>query len=364
MYKQIFKQFLSKGSIRDMSIFLVILLLFLSALHTLFFSYFMGLLILQVSSSRYSNSPVLTIYLDDNNISSLILSRLVKIFGNGSLVPFGYVYVGTGHGGATVEAIAVNNLSLASEIFPVSDAVMVGKYPEYGVYLDAGVARELNLRVGDNVSVYIGSRIITLKVVGLLYNSFFSASGIAVIPLYNLTEEVSVLMSVIILKNNVTAIQQVREFLSSITYEGLPLTEWTRFYVFKNSFTYAHVPLEQTIQVLEIVEIIYTLISLLLIFRIRSKFSKVIALFIINGVEVNRSFKLLLPPFLVIGTIPLLVYISFYVLQDIYWYPLYVAYPFVIALIGLVISSVLIEYYTIISAYNDQHKFLKVNVIE
>ncbi|BCU71116.1 hypothetical protein [Stygiolobus caldivivus] len=223
---------------------------------------------------------------------------------------------------------------------------------------------KLGIHAGESVIAYIGKSSITLKVVGVLYNSFFSAQGFAIIPLHNLTEEVTALDNVIILSHNETALQQFSNFLSSIKYEGLPLTDWTSITIFRYSFTNTYVPLGQIMRILIIIEIIYILISLLLIFRIRNKLSNIIALFIINGVEENRSFKLLLPPFLVIGAIPLLIYVSYYILYDVYWYPLSIAYPFVLALTGLIISSVLIEYYTIFSAYTNQHKFLKVRGIE
>ncbi|BCU71115.1 hypothetical protein KN1_24120 [Stygiolobus caldivivus] len=73
MFKQIFKQFLSRGSIRDLSIFLLVLILFLPVLHLFFFSYFTGLEILQIAKSKYGDFPVLSLYLNNISINSLVL---------------------------------------------------------------------------------------------------------------------------------------------------------------------------------------------------------------------------------------------------------------------------------------------------
>ncbi|XDF44494.1 hypothetical protein AB1303_14890 [Saccharolobus solfataricus] len=360
MLKYIFKQFLTRSSIRDLVIFLIILLLFLPILH-LFFSLFSALAIYQVRGTSYSNLSVVSISGNNNN---LVINELEKLFGNTSLTPFGYIYIGTGHGGATVEAITINNLSLAKKIFPISSMIALGKYPQYGVYLVAGKMNQLNLKLGENVSVYIGKSIVSLRIVGILYNAFFSADGFAILPLTNVSYTIDSLNSVIILKDNYTALNEFKAFLSNVKYEGLPLSDWYSVTPLGFSFTFSYFPLNSLRTSSEIVETIYILVSLLLIFRIRSRFSNVLALFIINGVNEKRSFKLLLLSFLVIGIIPLIVYIAYYYLYDFYWYPLWVVYPFIAGLIGLLASSILIEYYTVFSAYSNQHKFLKVRSIE
>ncbi|MBW9140932.1 MAG: hypothetical protein K1T65_04410 [Candidatus Aramenus sp.] len=51
-------------------------------------------------------------------------------------------------------------------------------------------------------------------------------------------------------------------------------------------------------------------------------------------------------------------------LFEFYWYPLYTAYPLILGLVGVVFSSLLIDYYTVYSAYSDQQKFLRVRSIE
>ncbi|ADX82496.1 hypothetical protein [Saccharolobus islandicus] len=361
MLKSIFKQFLTRSSIRDLVIFLLILLLFLPILHLFFFALFSSLTIYQVRATSYSNLSVVSIA---GNNNTLVINQLERLFGNNSLVPFGYIYIGARHGGATVEAIAINNLSLAKKIFPISSMIAIGRYPEYGVYLVAGKMNQLNLQLGENVSVYMGKNIISLRVVGILYNAFFSAEGFAILPLTNINYTINSLDNVIILKDNYTALNEFKAFLSNTKYEGLPLSDWYSITRFGSSFTFSYFQLNSLRTTSEIVETIYILISLLLIFRIRSRFSNVLALFIINGVDEKRSFKLLILPFLVIGIIPLIVYIAFYYLYDVYWYPLSVVYPFIAGLIGLLVSSILIEYYTVFSAYSNQHKFLKVRSIE
>ncbi|QXJ29577.1 hypothetical protein J5U23_02448 [Saccharolobus shibatae B12] len=361
MLKHIFKQFLTRGSIRDLAIFLLILLLFLPILHLFFFSLFSAISIYQVRATSYSNLSVVSMA---SNNDTLVINQLEKLFGNTSLAPFGYIYIGTGHGGATVEAIAINNLSLAKKIFPISSMVALGKYPEYGVYLVAGKMNQLNLQLGDNVSVYIGKSIISLRVVGILYNAFFSADGFAILPLTNVSYTIASLGNAIILKDNYTALNEFKAFLSNTKYDGLPLSDWYSINRFGFSFTFSYFQINSLRTASEIIETIYILVSLFLIFRIRSRFSNVLALFIINGVNEKRSFKLLVLPFLVIGIIPCIVYMAYYYLYDVYWYSLSVAYPFIAGLIGLLVSSILIEYYTVFSAYSNQHKFLKVRSIE
>jgi hypothetical protein len=230
MQKFVIRQLLTRGTARDLTIFLIVFVLFLFVLNTFLTFTFLSSLIQTVSSGN-PNIYAVEIAPGLSQYDGQVVEELEHLFGKNALAPFGSVYVATRHGGATVEAVAVSNLSVARQLLPISKAVAQGSYPEYGVYLVEEVMQKQGLSLGDEVNVYVGNATVPMKVVGVLYNSFFAAEGFAIIPLSNLTEMAINLMNVALYYNQ-TALQEFRAFLSSHYYEGLPLTGWFLVYHF------------------------------------------------------------------------------------------------------------------------------------
>ncbi|BFH74197.1 hypothetical protein SJAV_21410 [Sulfurisphaera javensis] len=134
MYKILFKNFLNRSLIRDLMIIVLILVLFLVVFSQIFFFEFITISILNIKNNPYGNMPTVELNLE----KALVAEKLTTFFGMNNLVPFGTMYVSTGHGGVSVFAIASPNLTLAMKVFNVQPMLFSGNYPSYGVYLVQG----------------------------------------------------------------------------------------------------------------------------------------------------------------------------------------------------------------------------------
>ncbi|MQL55759.1 hypothetical protein [Acidianus ambivalens] len=303
-----------------------------------------------------------SIYSSSYNNTLKVISLVKKCFGQYALA--GQVSITSEIG---ISYIALCNLSCANRLIYIKPMIAEGKFPQYGIYLVYHALKILHLKLGSNITIYFKNYTIPLKVVGVLYNSYFSGSGIAILPL-NKSDFNDILLcsSCIIILNSTPIIDKLSSFENSLRL--LFNNTAINFYPHKGSFIFSGaISLSNFNKVLEFtesLEIVYLLLSVLMVLSIRSKLSNIIGLFIINGLSISSSFKKLLRIFTMVGIIPLFLSILYYIFVGRFWYPLTHIMHFEFDLLGIILFSIFLDYYTIYIAYSNQHRFVKVREIE